>query len=55
MIRASAHGRLGGEPVSRRTKNDKPMVTASIAVDASRDGSDDQTVWISLAAFGKTA
>ena len=55
MIIASVHGRLGGDPVERQTKTGKTMTTVSIAVDAGRDGSDDQTVWISLAAFGKTA
>lgn len=30
------------------------MATASMAVDASRPDADEETVWISLAAFGKT-
>ena len=56
MIVASIHGRLGGDPVERQTKTGKVMVTASLAVDAARDGSDEQPpIWIDLCSFGKTA
>ncbi len=52
MIRASAYGRLGGDPVQRETRN--AMVTASLAVNVARTNADEITSWFSLAAFGKT-
>ena len=55
MIRASIYGRLGGDPVERTTRNDKVMVTASVAVNAARNSAEEETVWISLAAFGRAA
>ncbi len=55
MIRASLYGRLGGDPVERETRNGKTMVTASLAVSAGRPDADEETVWFSLAAFGRTA
>ncbi len=55
MIRASIYGRLGAYPVERETRNGKPMTTGSIAVNAGRPDADEQTVWFSLAAFGRTA
>ena len=54
MIRASIYGRLGGDPVERETRNSKAMATASLAVNVSRAGADEDTAWFSLAAFGKT-
>ena len=53
MIQASIYGRLGADPVERETRNGKAMVTASLAVDASRPDAGEETVWISLAAFGR--
>ncbi len=55
MIRASIYGRLGADPVERQTRNGKAMVTASLAVSAGRPDADEETVWFSLAAFGRTA
>ena len=55
MIRASIYGRLGGDPIERSTYNDKPMATASLAVNAARANANEDIVWVSLAAFGKTA
>ncbi len=55
MIRASLYGRLGADPVERQTKNDKLMVTATLAVSAGRPDADEEPVWFSLAAFGRAA
>ena len=55
MIRASIYGRLGADPVERETRNGKTMVTASLAVSAGRPDAGEETVWFSLAAFGRTA
>ena len=55
MITASVYGRLGGDPVKRLTKNSKAMTTATVAVDAARHGTDADTVWFGLLAFGRTA
>lgn len=52
MIRASVYGRLGADPVERKTKNGDVMATANLAVQAGRDH--DQTQWFNLIAFGKT-
>ncbi len=54
MIRASAYGRLEGDPVQRETRNGNAMATASLAVNVARAGADEDTAWFSLAAFGKT-
>ena len=54
MIRASVYGRLGGDCVERKTRSDKMMITASLAVNAAHSDGDEETIWISLAAFGKT-
>ncbi len=55
MIRASIYGRLGADPVERETRNGKAMVTVSLAVSAGRPDADEETVWFSLAAFGRAA
>ena len=55
MIRASLYGRLGADPVERQTRNGKAMVTVSLAVSAGRPDADEETVWFSLAAFGRAA
>jgi single-strand DNA-binding protein len=55
MIRAAIYGRIGGDPVSRTTRNGKPMATVSIAVDAGRPGEDSITEWVGLIAFGAVA
>ncbi len=54
MIQASIYGRLGGDPVNRETRNGNAMATASLAVNVARASADEDTAWISLAAFGKT-
>ena len=55
MIRASIYGRLGADSVERQTKSGTLMVTASLAVSAGRPDADEETVWFSLIAFGRTA
>ena len=55
MIQASIYGRLGADPVERETRNGKTMVTASLAVNAGRPDVGPETVWVSLAAFGRAA
>ena len=55
MIQASIYGRLGGDPVERKTGSGKAMVCASLAVNAGRGDGGEVTVWISLVAFGNTA
>lgn len=56
MITASIHGRIGADPVSSRTKNDKEMCRASIVVDVTPGNSEtEESVWISVLAFGKVA
>ena len=40
MIRVSAYGRIGADPVERETKNGKAMVTVSLAVSAGRPAAD---------------
>lgn len=53
MIRTALYGRLGQDPTERTTRSGKAMVTASIAVDVSRAGQDQDTEWFDVAAFGK--
>ena len=56
MIYASIHGRLGSDPVASMTKNHKPMVRASIAVDvAGYNTEGDESLWVSVLAFGTVA
>ena len=55
MIQASLYGRLGGDPVERKTGGGKVMVTAFLAVNAGQADAGEQTVWFSLVAFGRTA
>jgi single-strand DNA-binding protein len=55
MIRAAIYGRLGGTPVNRTTRSGNEMVTASLAVDVARTGADQDTEWVSIAAFGAAA
>ena len=52
-MRASAYGRLGGDPIERETRNGNAMATASLAVNVARANADEDTAWFSLAAFGK--
>ena len=54
MIQASIYGRLSAEAIERTTRNGKAMATASLAVNAGRPDAGEETVWISLAAFGRT-
>ena len=47
-------GRLGADPVTRKTNSGADMVTASLAVSLpTREG--DDTQWFQLLAFGRTA
>ena len=56
MMQVAIYGRLGIDPEARTTRNDKPMATASIAVDAKLDSSDRQeTIWLSVLALEKLA
>ena len=55
MIRACVYGRLGADPVERKVRNDKLMCTVSVAVSVGRPDLGEQTLWVSLAAFGRAA
>jgi single-strand DNA-binding protein len=55
VIRSAIYGRLGVDPVERRTRNGNAMVTASLAVGVNRPGDSDETEWFSVIAFGKAA
>ncbi len=55
MIQAAIYGRLGADPVERLTRNGKTMVTASVAINAGRPDVGEETMWISVAAFGRAA
>ena len=55
MIKAAVYGRLGADPVERKTRNGKDMATASLAVNVARYDEDEDTLWVSVAAFGKWA
>ncbi len=55
MIRASVYGRLGADPVERRTRSGTEMVTASLAVNAGRPDVGEETQWFNLVAFGRAA
>ena len=57
MTQIAGYGRLGKDPVRRTTKDDKLMVTASLAVDVDRitDGPEPSPWWLNLIAFGAQA
>jgi single-strand DNA-binding protein len=55
MIRASIHGRLGGDPVQREARAGKPMVTVSVAVNVAKAGEEPASEWIGIVAFGAAA
>ncbi len=56
MMHASIYGRLGGIPSERQTKKGSPMTTVSVAVDVTPNNAEEQeTVWVSVMAFGKVA
>jgi single-strand DNA-binding protein len=55
MIHAAIYGRLGGDPVERQTSGGKMMVTAYMAVNVARYGAEENTCWVGVVAFGKTA
>ncbi len=55
MIKAAVYGRLGADPVERKTHNGKDTATASLAVNVARHDEDEDTLWVSVAAFGKSA
>ena len=52
MIRASIYGRIGADPVQRKTRTGKSMCTASVAVNVAKVGEEAPTEWISIVAFG---
>jgi single-strand DNA-binding protein len=53
MIRISAYGRLGGDPVARTTKTGKSMITGTLAVSVGRSGEPEATEWFGLTSFGQ--
>ena len=55
MITAALFGRLGRDPEQRKTRNGGKMATGSVAVDAARQGSDEDVEWFGLTAFGSAA
>ena len=48
----AAYGRLGADPVERRSQSGKMWATASLAVQL---GDDDSATWLGIVAFGKAA
>ena len=57
MTQIAGYGRLGKDPVCRRTKSGELMVTASLALDVDRLTDDRQPApwWLNLVAFGVQA
>jgi len=56
MIHASIYGRLAKDPQERTTSTGKEMTIAALAVDATPNKADtEETVWVSVLAFGKQA
>jgi single-strand DNA-binding protein len=56
MIRAAVYGRLGADPVERRTRTGGAMTTANLAANVSRDGAEEaETEWFSVVGFGRAA
>lgn len=55
-IYASVHGRAGNDPVRSTTASGKAMTRVSIAVNAAGFNAEtEETVWISVLAFGRAA
>ena len=55
-IVASIHGRAGADPVRSTTQSGKDMTRLSVAVDvAGFNAEDEESVWISILAFGRVA
>jgi single-stranded DNA-binding protein len=52
---ASIHGRLGSDPKTSTTQAGKEMTRANVAVDVTGHDGEDQTLWVSILAFGKVA
>lgn len=52
---ASIHGRLGSDPKASTTQAGKEMTRANIAVDVTGRDGEEQTLWVSILAFGKVA
>ena len=55
MLEIAAHARLGKDPELKQTNNGNEMAVSSVAVDVTQGESDQQTLWLGLVAFGKTA
>ena len=53
----AAHGHLGADPRTIKTKTGRAMVTATLAVDAAdkREDADAPPLWLGLVAFGSLA
>jgi single-strand DNA-binding protein len=54
MIQASIYGRIGREPKAGTTKAGKPMTTATLAVEAGKEG-ESETLWVNVLAFAENA
>jgi single-strand DNA-binding protein len=52
---ASIHGRIARDPEAKQTKAGKPMTICTIAVDCGKDPDSDETLWVSVLAFGHAA
>jgi single-strand DNA-binding protein len=53
---ATVYGRCAFDPRQHITQTGKPMTTARLAVDVTgRDESDQQTMWVDVLAFGRSA
>jgi len=54
-MQMAAYGRLTSDPVLRESKAGKPWATGRVAVDAGTKDDEQQTLFVGIVAFGKTA
>ncbi|MEY9831020.1 single-stranded DNA-binding protein [Sinorhizobium fredii] len=54
MMHGCIYGRLGGDPVERRTRDDNVWATGSLAVNIDQE-QDAPPLWIGIVAFGRLA
>lgn len=54
MMLSAVYGRLGADPIERRTRDDKTWATASLALDIDQEP-DAAPLWIGIVAFGRVA
>lgn len=54
-IVASLHGRIARDPEAKATRAGKAMTICTIAVDVGKDPDADETLWVSVLAFGHAA